>query len=118
MSIWTHAGHRLEKNQIHGHLFAPDRAEFSNPQTTINGAISDSAKLRDNNPTAFLTNLIWNTHGQHQYFQFVPRDIQKIGKTLSQDPNTQIFVITGAWLVPLSRACNGSAEILSEARRL
>ena len=74
--------------------------------------------MRDNNPTAFLTNLIWNTRSQHQCFQFGPRDVQEIGKILPQDPNAQIFVITGAWLVPLSHSDESLAEIHAEALRL
>ena len=74
--------------------------------------------LRDNNPTAFLTYLIWNTRGQHQCFQFGPHDVQKIGKILPQDSNAQIFIITGAWLVPLSQSVESLAEIHAKALRL
>jgi hypothetical protein len=42
------------------------------------GALSGSAVLRDYNPRMFLTNLIWNTRGERQCFQFGPADRQKI----------------------------------------
>lgn len=52
---------RMTGTRVHGHLFAPDRIEFSDAQTVMNGALSDSPHLRDYNPRAFLANLIWNT---------------------------------------------------------
>jgi hypothetical protein len=87
--------------KIHGHLFAPHKVEFTDGKTVINGALCDSAKLRDYNPSAFLTNLIWNTRGERQCFQFGPRDRQKISWSIAKDPNAHISVITGAWAVPL-----------------
>lgn len=87
--------------RVHGHLFAPDRAHFADGQTTINGALSDRAALRNYNPAAFLTNLIWNTRGERQCFQFGPADDQSINWRIAKDPNAQVSVITGAWSVPL-----------------
>ncbi len=87
--------------RIHGHLFARQRAEFADGKTVISGALCDSAKLRDYNPTAFLASLIWNTRGERQCFQFGPRDRQKISWPMAKDPNAHISVITGAWAVPL-----------------
>ncbi len=62
--------------RVHGHLFAPDRVHFADGQNSINGALSNSAKIRDYDPKAFLTNLIWNTRGERQCFQFGPQDNQ------------------------------------------
>ncbi|MCV3270083.1 beta-1,6-N-acetylglucosaminyltransferase [Roseobacter sinensis] len=90
--------------RVHGHLFAPDRAQFADKMTVMNGALSDSASLRDYNPDAFLTNLIWNTRGERQCFQFGPGDTQAISPRLAKDPNAQISVISGAWAVPLFRS--------------
>ena len=44
------------------------------PSTTAR--FVDSAAMRDYNPTSFLTNLIWNTRGERQCFQFGPDDNQ------------------------------------------
>ena len=71
---------------------------------TLNGAIGDSAKARDYNANAFLTNLIWNTRGERQCFQFGPGDNQAINCRVAKDPNAQISVISGAWAVPLFRS--------------
>ena len=69
-------------SRTHGHLFAPDRAEFSGNETMWAGALPDSAALRDYDPEAFLRNLIWNTQGEHQSFLLSPRDNLKIGQML------------------------------------
>lgn len=104
--------------RVHGHLFGPERAEFSDGQTVINGALSDSAALRDYNPRAFLANLIWNTRGERQCFQFGPRDNQKIEWEIAKDPNAQVSVITGAWAVPLFKSNSNFSDIRQEAARL
>ncbi|WP_371224744.1 beta-1,6-N-acetylglucosaminyltransferase [Roseovarius sp. 2305UL8-3] len=104
--------------RVHGHLFGPDRAEFSEGQTVLNGALSDSAALRDYNPRAFLANLIWNTRGQRQCFQFGPRDNQKIEWEIAKDPNAQVSVITGAWAVPLFKSNRNFSDIRQEAAQL
>ena len=104
--------------RVHGHLFGPDRVEFASGETLINGALSDSAALRDYNPTSFLTSLIWNTRGERQCFQFGPADNQEINWLLARDPNAQISVITGAWAVPLFKSNRNFADLRAEAARL
>ncbi len=104
--------------RVHGHLFAPDRAEFADGETILNGALSDSATLRDYNPTAFLSNLVWNTRGERQCFQFGPADTQKINWFLARDKNAQVSVVTGAWAVPLFRSNLNFADIRTVAARL
>lgn len=104
--------------QVHGHLFAPDRAEFSGGQSILNGALSDNAKLRDANPKGFLTNLLWNTRGERQCFQYGPHDTPKINWHMAIDPNAQISVISGAWAVPLFKSNANFAEIRTQAARL
>ena len=104
--------------RAHGHLFAPDRVHFSDDQTHWNGALSDSAKLRDYNAEAFLQNLIWNTRGERQCFQFGPADTQDVNRLIAEDPNAQVSVISGAWAVPLFQANMDFGEIRKEAARL
>ncbi|WP_170761064.1 beta-1,6-N-acetylglucosaminyltransferase [Ruegeria lacuscaerulensis] len=104
--------------RVHGHLFGPERAEFAGGEKIINGALSDCAVLRDYNPTAFVSNLIWNTRGERQCFQFGPGDTQKINWFLARDKNAQISVITGAWAIPLFRSNMNFADIRNEAARL
>ena len=104
--------------RIHGNLYAPEKAHFAGGTTEFFGALSDSANLRDYNPKAFLTNLIWNTRGERQCFQFGPRDNQDISWTLSNDPNARIYMISGAWAVSLYQAHEDFAAIRREAARL
>ena len=94
----------LEKRtgtRIHGHLFDKTRVKFSGNAEVYNGCLSNSAKLRDYNPEAFLSSLIWATQGEHQSFQFGPADNQAITRFLASDQNASVHIITGAWAVPL-----------------
>ena len=104
--------------RVHGHLFAPDRVHFAESQSSMNGALSDAAILRDYNAHSFLTNLIWNTRGERQIFQFGPSDNQVINWRVAKDPNAQVSVITGAWAVPLFRSNSNFSDLRQEAARL
>ncbi|ASP19512.1 core-2/I-branching enzyme [Antarctobacter heliothermus] len=104
--------------QVHGHLYAPDRAEFAGGETVVAGALSDNALARDGNPKAFLTNLLWNTRGERQCFQYGPSDNPDVLRHMALDPNAQISVISGAWAVPLYQSKSDFAEIRAEAARL
>ena len=104
--------------RVHGHLFAPDRVHYADGHETIHGAMSDSAIARDYNPGAFLTNLIWNTRGERQCFQFGPTDNQKINRRVSKDHNAQISVISGAWAVPLFKSNMNFIDIRKMAAEL
>ncbi|SEL11560.1 DUF5927 domain-containing protein [Pacificibacter marinus] len=104
--------------RVHGHLFAPEGAEFSGDQKIFSGAMSHHATLRDYNPCGFLTNLIWNTRGERQCFMYGPRDNQEINWLIATDDNAQISVISGAWAVTLFRSNLDFSEIRREAARL
>lgn len=104
--------------RVHGHLFDPQRAFFAGGETVYNGCQSDSATLRDANPKAFVTNLIWNTRGERQCFQFGPMDQQEISWFIATDPHAQISVITGAWAVPLFHSNRNFSSIRREAAAL
>ncbi|MGV8949460.1 MAG: beta-1,6-N-acetylglucosaminyltransferase [Cypionkella sp.] len=104
--------------RVHGHLFAPDKVEFSGGEAIYNGAVCNSALTRDYNPTSFLTNLIWNTRGERQCFQFGPADNQSMIYFIAGDPNAQISVISGAWAIPLFHSNRNFSEIRREAANL
>lgn len=109
---------RVAGLRAHGHLFAPDRADFAGGERVYNGALSDSAALRDYNPQAFLTSLLWNTRGERQCFQFGPGDVQAIARFIAADRHAQISVISGAWAVPLFHRNANFGDIRREAARL
>lgn len=104
--------------RVHGHLFAPKRAEFSGGEKVLNGVLTDNASLRDYNAQAFLTNLIWNTRGERQCFQYGPQDGQSNNWLMAKDPNAQISVISGAWAVPLFKSNRNFSDIRKEAAKL
>ena len=101
--------------RVHGHLFAKDQVEYQGGQSVFNGAMPDSAKLRDYATKAFVTNLIWNTRGEHQCFQFGPRDVQTAARHMANDPNARISVITGAWAVELFQSNRNFSVLRKEA---
>ena len=109
---------KMAGTRAHGHLFAPERVEYAGGETVFSGALSDSAALRDYAPKNFLSNLIWNTRGERQCFQFGPADNQEISWFVACDPNAQISVITGAWAIPLFHSNRNFSDIRREAARL
>lgn len=101
---------------VHGHLFDPKRVEFHGRESTFRGAMSDSAVLRDYNPYAFVKSLIWNTRGQHQCFMFGPMDnFQNVHWEFVKDPNANISIISGAWLLHHFQQNRNFAEIRKDA---
>ncbi len=109
---------KVAGTRAHGHLFAPERVEFAGGEKVFSGALSDSAALRDYAPKNFLSNLIWNTRGERQCFQFGPNDVQACSWFMACDPNAQISVISGAWAVPLFHSNRNFSDIRAEAARL
>ncbi|WP_158964989.1 DUF5927 domain-containing protein [Chachezhania sediminis] len=104
--------------RVHGHIFAPDRVHFAEGQRMMNGALSDSAALRDYDAQQFLTSLIWNTRGERQCFQYGPEDTQDIVEMMARDPNAQVSIISGAWAVPLFKSGSTFAQLRRTAARL
>ncbi len=103
---------------VHGNLFDPAKARFAGDADIYSGCLSANPALRDYDPRHFLTNLIWNTRGERQVFQFSPRDQQKITGFLASDANAQISVITGAWAVRLFTANRNFSDLRTEAAQL
>jgi len=85
---------------VHGHLLDRDAVEFAGHAPLGPGALSDSAAMRDLDQRGFLANLI-RMGGRMQAWQFSPRDRQEMNWFLATDPNARIFVVTGAWALPL-----------------
>lgn len=104
--------------QIHGHLFAPDGAEFADGGDVWAGALSSSAKLRDYNVEAFLKNLIWNARGARQSFLYSARDNQTIIPMMAMDRNARVYGVSGAWVLPLLHSGLSAADIRSRAAEL
>lgn len=103
---------------VHGHLYAKDRAHFADEGEVYRGCISDNARLRDYNGKMFLSNLIWNSRDSHHCFQFGPADTQDISWTLAKDTQASIWVVSGAWSIPLFCSGRSASEVRAEAARL
>ncbi len=103
---------------VHGHLFARDKAHFADDSAIYLGGLSDQARLRDYNGRMFLSNLIWNGRDHHQCFQFGPADSQGICPTLTKDAHASIWVVSGAWSIPLFQSGRTASEVRAEAARL
>ncbi|SFB11872.1 Core-2/I-Branching enzyme [Poseidonocella pacifica] len=97
--------------RAHGRLYAPDGAQFSGGAQMVDGALSASPTLRDHDPRAFLTNLVWSARNTRQTFDFTPADSQAIAPIVAADPGAQISVITGAWAIPLFLGGGGPSDI-------
>jgi hypothetical protein len=100
---------------VHGNLFDPNRVRFAGDADVYAGCLTAKAGLRDYDPEHFLSNLIWNTRGERQVFQFGPRDQQRIGAFMAKDANAQISVITGAWAVRLFLSNRNFSDIRAQA---
>jgi hypothetical protein len=109
---------RRTGNRVHGHLFAPDRVHFADGDDVYNGCQISTPGWRDYNANAFLTNLIWNTRGEHQCFQFGPSDNQTPSWFMATDRNADMFIISGAWAIPLFHSNLDFAELRKIAARL
>ena len=104
--------------QIHGHLFGTDRVHFADESGTYRGGLSDHPRLRDYNARMFLTNLIWNGREDQHCFQYGPADSQKINWTIAKDTNASIWVVSGAWSIPLYLSGRSASDVRAEAARL
>ncbi|MCA0042085.1 beta-1,6-N-acetylglucosaminyltransferase [Celeribacter litoreus] len=104
--------------RVHGHLYAPEGAQFANGQPAFSGALSSNPKLRDYNACGFLTSLLWNTRGERQCFMFGPRDTQDVTMLMAMDQNAQISVISGAWALSLFKSNMQFNDLRREAARL
>lgn len=86
---------------IHGHLFCREGVEFAGRPEVGPGALSSRARLRDHDAQGFLTSLIRITAPRRQVFMLSPRDWQPLDWFMATDFNCSMYIITGAWMVPL-----------------
>jgi len=109
---------RRLSSTVHGNLFDPKRVRFAGDADVYPGCLIADPTLRDYDPEHFLSNLIWNTRGERQVFQFGPNDHQRVGRFMATDANAQISVITGAWALGLFTANRNFSEIREQAAKL
>lgn len=73
--------------------------------------------MRDRDAQGFLTSLIRITP-KMQVFQFSPRDNQVLNWFIATDPNAHLFVVTGAWVLPLLQSGMPFDDVRRMAARL
>lgn len=85
---------------VHGHLFSPLGVEFAGGATVGPGCLSDNPAMRDLDQRGFMANLVRITN-RLQIWQHSPRDDSGTDWLVATDAHASVFVITGAWAVPL-----------------
>lgn len=103
---------------VHGRLFGPGRVAFAGGAAGAPGGLCDAPALRDHDPRAFLTNLLWGARGDRLAFAARPGDTAALDWFIATDPNARVFVVTGAWIVPLARDTGSFADLRRQAARL
>ena len=106
---------RHMEGRVHGHLFAPEGAEFADGGETFAGCLSAHPEIRNRSSHDWLRSLVWNARGERQVFQFGPFDFQPAAQHFVSDENADISVITGAWAIPLFRSSLPFDEIRRRA---
>ncbi|MBT8460290.1 MAG: beta-1,6-N-acetylglucosaminyltransferase [Boseongicola sp.] len=102
----------------HGHLFAPDGVEFTDGLDDFAGGLSAAPLLRDYNPEAFLSNLIWSMRDDYNAFLFAARDRQRITDFLARDANATVAMVSGTWALPLMGTGKPAHQLRRQAARL
>lgn len=105
---------RALPDRVHGHLFAPEVAEFADGADTGPGNLSAASTLRDYDPAGFLRNLVWATRGEPQVFLTRAGETGDLAGVLAPDPNAEVFAITGAWVLALE---GSDADMRADAAR-
>jgi len=101
--------------RVHGRLFAPEGARFADGAGIGPGGLSAAVALRDDDPAAFLRNLVWATRGETQAWSLDPADAAGIVPVVAYDPNAAVVVVTGTWVIGLWQAGTGAAAARAEA---
>lgn len=109
-------GARLDAD-VHGHLFASDGIGFAGGAALGPGAFPDNPAMRDLDPRGFLASLVRLTP-RMQVWQHSPRDNQALAWFMATDPHARMFLITGAWAVPLMHSGMPFDDIRRMAARL
>ena len=102
----------------HGSLFAKQRAEFADGAELLSGNVSANKKIRNRNPSGFLSNVLRTSSDRTHCFLYDSNDQPRIRGVLAKDPNAHIFAIEGAWLVQLMELNLSGDKFLVAGQRL
>ncbi len=103
----------------HGRLFKKNAVHFAQEQQVMCGGISANPRIRDHNPEQFLCNLLWNIQDRHQSLMLELSDSTRMCEFVINDPNAQLFVMRGGWILELfARNIKDLKLLKNQVRRL
>lgn len=103
----------------HGRLYKKNAVQFARGIETGAGGLEPNPRIRDHNPEQYLCNLLWSTRGTHQTMMMELSDGERMCAFLAQDPNAQVFVLSGGWVLELFAREPQSPQIVKrQAKRL
>lgn len=83
---------------FHGNIYAPKAVFFQGGAKFTRGNLLAHHKIRDRDPEAYLSNLIWNYRKKKQGFFFDAVDVQRVVGTIVFDPNATVIIVRGGWV--------------------
>ncbi len=103
----------------HGRLFKKNVVQFENQRKEMPGGLTANPRIRDHNPEQFLCNLLWASADRHHSMMIEYSDSTRMCEFLVNDPNTQLFVLKGAWILELfARGRQDDLVLKRQAARL
>ena len=103
----------------HGRLFKNNEIQFAPGFTAMGGAICDNPQIRDVNPEQFLCNVLWNHQARKHALLMDHADGLRIGQYFANDPNAQIFLLSGSWIIDLYQRNNPNFhQTVQQAQKL
>lgn len=110
---------RTTGTKAHGRLYKRNAVQFAGRSAEMPGGIVANPRLRDHNPEQFLCNLLWNSADQHQSIMVELSDSERMCAFLINDPNAELFVMQGGWVLELfARSVRDKKVLKRQALRL
>ena len=105
--------------RAHSRLYKKNAVQFEKRAQEMPGGIVANPQLRDHNPEQFLCNLLWSSADQHQSMMIELSDSQRMCEFLINDPNAELFVLRGGWILELfARGLRDPKILKRQAQRL
>lgn len=98
---------------LHGRLFAPEGAEFSDRADVWDGGCAAHPVLRDYNPAGFIANLVRARPEETQAFFLAASDSADAWPDVLSDRNASVFAIRGAFFRRLAETSGAGVERLA-----
>lgn len=103
----------------HGRLYKKNAVQFEKHRLEMPGGITANPRTRDHNPEQFLCNLLWNVPERHQSMMMELSDSERMCEFVINDPNAQLFVMKGSWVLELfARNIRDRQVLKRQAQRL